>query len=345
MAGVPVFLGYSWFALAAIVTVVLGSRVAGGAAWGYAVGLAYALVLLLSVLVHEGAHAMSSRALGLRVHRIVADFLGGHTAFDSRGLTPGRSALIAASGPAANLLLAMVSLAVGVLASGSIAGTLASGAAWINVLLAGFNLLPALPLDGGQLLEALVWGITGRRSRGMVAAGWGGRLLVGAITAYVVVWPLAQGRSPDLVSLAWGVLLGSVIWRGASQAIAVGRARAAVEGKVVGDLAQPVVTLAAHDRVATLSSLPVSAVVLIPDGPHWWWVDPATLAGPLPASATMASVAAVIPESAIVEVDPRADLFGVLTTLAVTASPVLVLTQAGQPWGALLRARLGLTPA
>ena len=64
---------------------------------------------------------------------------------------------------------------------------------WLNLLLAGFNLLPGLPLDGGQLVQSLVWEVTGRRDLGLVVAGWCGRLLAVAVLLWYVARPLAEG--------------------------------------------------------------------------------------------------------------------------------------------------------
>ena len=83
--GVPVYIGWTWLILAAGLTWLFGApHAAELGMMGYAVGLAIAIGLLVSVLVHEGAHALSARAFGLRVRRIVADLMGGHTAFEGR---------------------------------------------------------------------------------------------------------------------------------------------------------------------------------------------------------------------------------------------------------------------
>src|SRR5690606_7443361 len=110
-------------------------------ALAYGVALLVALGLLLSVLVHEAAHALSARGFGLTVRRIVADLMGGHTAFDGR-TTPLSQGVTALSGPMANLALAGVSFGVVQVLDTGVVAYLAQMLTRVNVLLALFNLLP-----------------------------------------------------------------------------------------------------------------------------------------------------------------------------------------------------------
>jgi len=108
--------------------------------------------------------------------------------------------------PAANALLALV----GWLAAPHIDGDVTSllvGAIWFtNAFVAGFNLLPGLPLDGGFLVDSLVWRITGKRESGLIAAGWCGRV----VTVLVVMWflglPLLNGQRPGPVQRRLGAV-------------------------------------------------------------------------------------------------------------------------------------------
>src|ERR687897_133460 len=104
VAGVPVYLDRTWLFLAAFIAWTgwqAGRDLGTGGALAYAAWLV--LGILIAVLGHEVAHALSARLLGFRVHRIVATLWGGHTAYDGTGTTPGRAAVIAVSGPVANL--------------------------------------------------------------------------------------------------------------------------------------------------------------------------------------------------------------------------------------------------
>src|SRR5829696_446489 len=115
VAGVPVYLDRTWLFLAAFIAWTgwqAGRDLGTGGALAYAAWLVRGI--LLAVLGHEVARALSARLLGFRVHRIVATLWGGHTAYDGTGTTPGRAAVIAVSGPVANLALAAVGAVAGI---------------------------------------------------------------------------------------------------------------------------------------------------------------------------------------------------------------------------------------
>ena len=195
VAGVPVYLDRTWLFLGAFVAWT-GWRNASDLGTGGALAAAAVMVLgiLVAVLGHEVAHAVAARLLGFRVHRIVATLWGGHTAYDGTGTTPGRTAVVAVGGPLANLALA----AMGAVATATLpwpASGFAARSLFLNLLLAGFNLLPGLPLDGGQLVQSLVWGVSGRRDLGLVVAGWCGRVLAVGVVLWYAAKPLAEGTS------------------------------------------------------------------------------------------------------------------------------------------------------
>jgi Zn-dependent protease len=253
VAGVPVYIGWSWLLLAALITALIGPSVAAQrpdlGAGAYGVGALVALGFLLSVLVHEAAHAISARAFGFEVRRIVADLMGGHTAFDGR-TTPWSQGLTALAGPVGNILLAGVALPIALALDTGVGAYLAQTIAQVNILLALFNLLPGMPLDGGQILMAAVWRVTGSQNRGAVVAGWGGRVVVILVVAWFLLRPLAEGRTPDLFTLFWVVLLAGFLWRGASQSILVGRTRERVEATRLDQVMRPVSVVAGSSPIA-----------------------------------------------------------------------------------------------
>ena len=224
IGGVPVYIGRSWPVIAVVMVAIYGPGIADrrpylGEVAAYGVALAYAVLLLISVLAHEAAHAVVATRVGYRVNRVVADLWGGHTAYDSTSAQPGASALVAIAGPAANALLALVGWLAIPGIDGDIASLLVGAIVYTNAFVAAFNLLPGLPLDGGFLVDSLVWRVTGSRESGLIAAGWCGR----AVTILVVLWfvgrPLLGGRPPTLFDMAWVLLIGSFLWSGASNAI------------------------------------------------------------------------------------------------------------------------------
>lgn len=259
IGGVPVTLSWSWFVIAAV-TVLLYTPVLMEAyprlgALNYAAALGFALTLALSVLLHELAHAWTGRAFGWPTGRIVLSLLGGHTHFGDVRSTPLASAVVSLAGPAVNLALGLAGWTV--LRTGEPAPTLGwvllDLTTWANLIVGVFNVLPGLPLDGGRVVEALVWAATGREQHGTVVAAWTGRLLavgIVAATALTGLW-----RQP--VALVLVVLVAGFMWQGAGASLRAAAVLSRMHGVSAAALAEPAVavpaeaTLAHTDRVVT----------------------------------------------------------------------------------------------
>jgi Zn-dependent protease len=254
IAGVPVVLAYSWFIIAAFTVIVygpvLGQQNPALGVSAYIVAFAYALLLLISVLVHELAHALTARIYGWPTQKIVLNLWGGHTQFESFTATPGRSVLVALAGPAANFVLAAGAwLVLSSASMGSVAEILTNIFMWANFLIAVFNVLPGLPLDGGRLVESAVWKATGSQAKGTVAAGWGGRIIVIALCYWFIARPLLAGDSPDFSLLMITVLVGSFLWMGASASIQQGTLRGRLHLVSAAGLSTPATGLPATATV------------------------------------------------------------------------------------------------
>ncbi|CAN7438607.1 site-2 protease family protein [Knoellia sp. LjRoot47] len=336
VGGVPVQIGASWLLLAAFITFIVASGSSEPGVRKYLLGLGYAVALLVSVLVHEGAHAATARFAGLPVHRVVADLWGGHTAYDPRLSTPGKAALIAVAGPVANFALAAVAWVVSVALGDGTAGELVFVMAFVNVLLGGFNLLPGLPLDGGQLVDALVWRITGRREKGLIAAGWTGRLVTVGVILWFVVRPLLSGDEPALTSIIWMALIAMFMWQGATAAIRTGQAREMLGRGTVAQVVQPVPVLRPHDVLEAAAATGGCAVVV--DGAG----RPAALSLPEDAAGVprerwsttpVSAVARVQPETWVAQTQRGDDLTAVVTAIQETQSSVVVAVEEGRVLG------------
>jgi Zn-dependent protease/CBS domain-containing protein len=233
--GVPVYVTPTWFLVAALITWGFAStveaEVPGVGEWKYAVSLAFALLLYLSVLIHELSHTVVALRSGLPVRRISLYLLGGVSEIEKPSPTPGREAWIAAAGPLVSLLLGAIGYGVWSVLDPHTVGRLLARALMLSNLLVGvFNLLPGLPLDGGRVLSAAVWKATGRRHSGVIAAAWLGR----GVAVFVLFLPAAlgmlSGRQPDVIDLVWGGLLASFIWLGASQALQTAQVQQRIPG-------------------------------------------------------------------------------------------------------------------
>ena len=341
VAGVPIFIGGSWVVIALVLIALIGPSTAAQrpdlGVLAYGVGALYALLLLVAILVHEVAHALAARAYGLPVLRIVADLWGGHTAFEAGRSTPGSSAVIAAVGPLSNAVLALLAwVALQAATPGGIPSALVGGFALLNAALAAFNLLPGLPLDGGQLVESAVWAASGSRPRGMVVAGWCGR----AVTALVFGWflgrPLLNGRSPDVFDLLWAVFIASFMWAGASAAIRGGQALAAVNQVPLARVLRPALPAGADERLdAVLARWAPGHAVVVFDG-HGQpvgLVDPEAVGHVPPARYAETGVGAVSspqPRGWAVEADPGADIVPVVTAMQTVGASLVAVTHQGR---------------
>jgi len=254
--GVPLLLAPSWFLFAAVIVwifgPVVGRQVAGPAA--YLVAFSYALLLLVSVLVHEIAHALAARSVGMRVTGIVLNVWGGHTSFREEANGPGRSFFVAIVGPVANAVIAVLAwqgsqALAGRPDGGGVTGLLLGALAVSNALLAVFNVLPGLPLDGGHALEAVVWKVRGDRLAGTVAAGWVGRVLAVGVLLLAIVVPRLLGLETSFTDVIWAGLVGALLWQGASQALKYATQRRRVPALSVRGLQRPAIAVPARSTV------------------------------------------------------------------------------------------------
>ena len=249
IAGSDVLVSSSWFLIAALIAFVMAPRVEemqpGLGGWKYVVGVTFAIVLYLAVLLHEAAHAVAARRYGFEVHSITLHFLGGVTAIEGEARTPRQEFWIAVVGPIASLAVGGAAVALWFVTPDGLLLLTVEGLAGANILIGVLNLVPGLPLDGGRVLKAAVWRVTGRAETGVIAAGWGGRVTAVA----VLMWPLFQQRVTGLETTVLDMVLAFVIamflWSGASQAIAAAKIRTRLGEVVARDLARR--TLAVPD--------------------------------------------------------------------------------------------------
>lgn len=181
--GIPLFVDLSWFLIVALVTCVQGlawqelyPHWGAGLAWG--MGLAMALLLFASVLLHELGHSLIARSQGIQVNAITLFLFGGIASIEEESKTPGQAFQVAIAGPTVSICLwLLLILTARFLSPTSPLAVLTESLASINLVLALFNLIPGLPLDGGQILKAAVWKATGNRFQGVHWAAKTGQVL------------------------------------------------------------------------------------------------------------------------------------------------------------------------
>jgi Zn-dependent protease len=178
-------------------------------------------LLIGSILLHELAHALVGRRLGLPVERITLFIFGGMAELGREPDRPRVELLTALAGPAVSLLLGVASFAAGLWLAGPLPGApaeigdfrhfgaVATVLLWLgptNVLLGLFNLVPGFPLDGGRVVRALIWWQTGDLRRATRWASRGGQLVAAAL-AVIGVLMIFGYRVPF-----FGVGLGPGLW-------------------------------------------------------------------------------------------------------------------------------------
>ena len=230
IGGVDVLVRSSWLLVAVLIAVMLGPLVEevqpGLGAGKYVAGLAFAVLLYLSVLLHEASHALMAQRYGLPVTSITLHFLGGVTEIDGEPDTPGREFGVSVVGPLTSLAVGLVALPLAVLApDGTLLDLAARGLAYANLVVGVLNLVPGIPLDGGRVLRAAVWKLTGSPHQGTIVAGWGGRLAAVAVVAWPLVQQLGLGTPPSITDYVLAFVIASFLWNGASNAMASARVR------------------------------------------------------------------------------------------------------------------------
>jgi len=217
----------------------------------YLTAVVTVLVLFGSLIIHELGHALVARRQGIDVQRIELFLFGGFTQMSRDAGSPAEDFKIAAAGPLATFAFVLLCLAVDLAIVGThrlIHAALLDGtvkitpvllaASWLlfwNVLLLGFNLVPAFPLDGGRMARAVVWRMTGSKSKGTAIAArlglWFG-LLLGAAGA----WLLLDRRSFTglwLMAIAW------LLYQSARGALRQTSLIERIEGVTVSDVMDP----------------------------------------------------------------------------------------------------------
>ncbi|MDQ3610694.1 MAG: M50 family metallopeptidase [Actinomycetota bacterium] len=229
IAGIPVYVRASWFLIAGVIAVLMAPRIEavspGLGNLVYVAGLAFAVLLYLSVLLHEASHALAARAYGMRVRSVVLHFLGGYTELEEEANTAGREAVVAVVGPLTSLAVGALAWVVAPAAPDGLAEFMVRALAGANLVIGVLNLLPGLPLDGGRVLRAAVWGATGRPLTGSLVAGWAGRGLAVVTLAYPFVVAAALDTEPATTDVIFAAVLAAFLWVGASQAISAAKHR------------------------------------------------------------------------------------------------------------------------
>lgn len=235
--GIPFYINPSWFFILALVTWTYGGGLAAqfpALSFGVPLllGLVAALLLFASVLAHELGHSLVALRQGVGVHSITLFLFGGVASLEKESQTPADAFWVAIAGPLVSLALFVgLTLCSSVVALPGPVAAIISVLASVNLALALFNLIPGLPLDGGNILKALVWKITGNPYQGVAVASRAGQV-IGALA-------IASGLLPLLLYGSfgnfWNLLLGGFLLQNAGQAAQFANVQQQFEGLTAAD--------------------------------------------------------------------------------------------------------------
>jgi Zn-dependent protease len=230
VSGVPIYVARSWLLVAALIAYLLGPRIAevapGLGSLVYVAGLAFAVLLYLSVLLHEISHALTAQAFGVGVRSVTLHFLGGVTEMESEPETAGREFWISFVGPVTSGAVGLMALLGAWTVPDGLLQFVLQSLAVANLAIAVLNLLPGLPLDGGKVLRSAVWAATGRPGLATVVAGWAGRVIAVAALAYPLLVRFVFDVEPTIVDFVFAIVVAGFLWSGASQSLKVAAIRA-----------------------------------------------------------------------------------------------------------------------
>lgn len=247
IGGVDVYVRASWLLIAVLIAVLLAPKVdeveSGLGALKYVAGFAFAVLLYLSVLLHEVSHALVAKHFGLPVRSISLQFLGGMTEIEGEAATPGQEFKIAVVGPLTSIAVGLVAVLLAVVTPGGLTQMAFQGLAGANLIVGVLNLVPGLPLDGGRVLRAAVWSAVGNMHRGTIVAAWCGRVVAVLALLWPVIAQVAFGLQPDLLDYLLAAIVASFLWSGATSSMISAHIRQRLPALKARPLARRVVTV------------------------------------------------------------------------------------------------------
>jgi Zn-dependent protease len=247
LLGVPVRVSATTAILVAVLTLALVPRLreeSPGLGPGvYLVGVGIGVLVYGAVLVHELAHAVLARRYGHDVDSITLSLVGGRTAVAGEAASPREEFATAVVGPLASLVLGAAALGLRVLLGDGALSVALEVIVLANLILGLLDLVPAPPMDGGRLVKAVAWRVTGSPRRGAVVSAYGGRIVaVGVLLLTLLVMPRIQEES-TITDTVLGVAVALLLWTMATHELTVSRLRLQVGGVVVRDLARRTLTV------------------------------------------------------------------------------------------------------
>jgi Zn-dependent protease len=302
-----------------------------------AAALIVAALFVASITLHELAHSVAANAFGIGVRGITLFMFGGVSRLRREPARPLHELVMAAVGPLTSAALGAGALLLSLaLPAASLAAAAASWLAWVNLGLAVFNLLPGFPLDGGRVLRAVVWGVTGDAVLATRAAEWLGSAIASAFMAGGLVLAMLGAVLNGL----WIAFIGWFILGAVRQSRDARELQLAIAGRTVADVLRPVAVRVRPDQsvaevVERLRVMGERCALVAGDASFISTADVASLAperwAVTPASAVMR------PVDDVPRVDARSPLSAALAALDAGDADAFVVTDGEAVAAALTR--------
>lgn len=200
--------------------------------------LVLVVVLYVSVFLHECAHLAAARLYRMPVSSITLHLLGGETVIEGESRTPAQELWTSVVGPLTSLALGGLSLVAAPHTPPAVEGILLASA-YVNLVVGVVNLVPGLPLDGGHVLRAVLWGLLRDQSLATVVAARCGQVFAVAALALPFVLARVRGTDVELFDVALAALIAWFLWSGAVQSLRATRWAEALDVIVARELALP----------------------------------------------------------------------------------------------------------
>jgi Zn-dependent protease/CBS domain-containing protein len=347
--GIKLTMRFTWLPVAMLLALgfagIIGAQFPELGSWRYVASFAFVVAFTASILIHELAHALVALRFGISVTEINLGFFAAGTHIEGERKTPFEEFAVSVVGPLASLLVGGLAYLGSRAADEGVGYVALFELAIANLIVGVTNLLPGLPLDGGWVLRALVWKVTGDMHKGTIAAAWAGRLLAIAVLAAPVVLARVFDRETTIIDYVIAMAIGFFLYMGSTQSLMQARLRSKLPSLQVRSLARRAIAVHAgtpiSEAVRLAAGAQAGAVVVIDgeDKPHALVSESAvnSVAQNQRPWTTVGEVSTRIGAGHIIGVNDTGE--EILTTLRENpASEYLVLDADGQVYGVLATA-------
>ncbi|MEU0091252.1 site-2 protease family protein [Kribbella sp. NPDC006257] len=347
--GVKLTMRVTWLPVAVLLALgfstVIGEQFPELGSWRYVASFAFVVAFTLSILIHELAHALVAMRFDIPVTEINLGFFAAGTHIEGERKSPFEEFAISIVGPLASLVVGGLAYLGSRAIDEGVGYVALFELALANLIVGVTNLLPGLPLDGGWVLRAFVWKLTGNMHTGTIAAAWAGRLIAISVLAAPVILEEVFDRQPTIIDFVIALLVGFFLWMGSTASLMQARLRRKLPALQVRTMARRAIAVHSGTPVSEavrMASEQRAGAVVVMDGegrPHALVSESAVnaVAPNQRPWTTVGEVSTRIVAGHIIGVNDTGE--EILTTLRKNpASEYLVLDPEGQVYGVLATA-------